>query len=582
MQPIGQSSDALLQKARSVLKSVFGYESFRGGQESVILALLSGRDTLGVMPTGQGKSLCYQIPALMLPGLTLVISPLIALMKDQVDSLKKLGLPADMLSSQTSLGAAQKIFLELYQHKLKLLFVSPERLANKNFIVALQRVPISLVAVDEAHCISEWGYDFRPSYQKISDGISNLTPTKPTVLALTATATDEVLSDIKRFLNLREPHLYIGGFERTNVSLSCFQVENKRQKLLDVLSKVDGAAMVYTMSRTLAEETAKLLRQKGIDATFYHAGLSDHERNEIQEDYFANHYRVICATSAFGMGINKPDVRVVIHLELPETLEAYYQEAGRAGRDGKKSYAVLLWSPSDVEKRRYLLDNNFPTESDVRALYKMLIDSSLSSRTVVLAREALLKKLSETGDKHFNSMKLDTALGVLAKHQVVRKLADDADDETLEILISRDDLELRVSSAKDELELKVYEQILRSFGSACFGRKESFRLKSFSEKAMLTPSQTLSVLQRWHQAGIAELVSEELLSLQVEWYPPNRVPIDWKLLARRRENALRKFQSVVRYAEFSQCRRNFILDYFGEARYSERCGICDNCLGRHR
>ncbi len=572
----------LAAKALAVLKNVFGYDAFRGGQESVILSLLSGRDTLGVMPTGQGKSLCYQVPALILPGVTLVISPLIALMKDQVDSLRVRGIPAAALNSQTSPGAAQKIFLELRHETLKLLFIAPERLQSPSFIQAMRGVQVSLVAVDEAHCISEWGYDFRPSYQKITAGLAQLgLPKRPTMLALTATATEEVLEDIRTYLELQHPHLYIGGFERPNLSLSVFQLENKRQKLLEILQKVSGPAMVYTMSRQLAEETAKFLLQHGISATYYHAGLRDEERTRIQEAYFKNAYRVICATNAFGMGINKPDVRVVVHLEPPETLEAYYQEAGRAGRDGKKSFAVLLFSKSDLERRRYFLENSFLSRAEVETIFKEL--RTLGPH-IEMAHETFLDMLYEKYGKTFNRIKLDAALELLEQYGIVHNRSSEVGSESLRVRISRSDFDALRQRSKDNAEKKVLEQILRSFGSVSFDRTIAFSLETFAQKAGMSTAETLHVFQTLHQRGILEFSSKDWLSLTVlaAQLLPKKLPIDWELLARRRQAALKRFRNIERYLHYTLCRRNFILDYFGEARYTEKCGICDNCLGRHQ
>lgn len=575
------STDALRAKALAVLNTVFGYDTFRGGQESVILSLLSGRDTLGVMPTGQGKSICYQLPALILPGITLVISPLIALMKDQVDTLRARGVPAAALNSQTSVGAAQKIFLELRQQTLKLLFIAPERLQNTQFIQAMQGAPISLVAVDEAHCISEWGYDFRPSYQKIAAGLAGLNlPKRPTMLALTATATEEVLEDIKTYLELQNPHLYIGGFERPNLSLSVFELENKRQKLLEVLQAVPGAAMVYTMSRQLCEETAHFLSQHGIAATYYHAGLSDEARTRIQDAYFQNRWRVICATSAFGMGINKPDVRVVVHLEPPETLEAYYQEAGRAGRDGKKAFAVLLFSKSDLDRRRYFLEQSFFSRDDVEILFKELRTHGIE---LEIGREELLDTLHEKYGARFGSVKLEAIIDLLERHNLVVRHSGTEQTEWLKWHLERTDFDARLQAAHGT-ERKILEQVLRSFGNACFGNSVWFSLERFAEKAGVTVADALLHFQRWQKLRLCDFQSRELLSLTIlaPHLLPKKLPIDWELLKRRHHAALKRFRAVERYLYYNLCRRNFILDYFGEARYTEKCGICDNCLGRHR
>lgn len=585
-QPYAPEDEALLSRARGLLRYLFGYDSFRGEQEKVILSLLKGKDTLAIMPTGQGKSLCYQIPAQLFSGLTLVISPLIALMKDQVDSLKAIGYPAAAINSQTSAGAVQRAFLEIYQGKLKALFVAPERLETKSFISAMQGVDISLVAIDEAHCISEWGYDFRPSYQRIAEGISAISPRKrPIMLALTATATEEVIEDIQTFLNLQSPTVIVGGFERPNLSLSIFALENKRQKLLQILNAVQGAAMVYTMSRKLAEETATFLQRRGVSATYYHAGLSDEERSRIQDAFFKNEFRVVCATNAFGMGVNKPDVRVVVHLELPETIESYYQEAGRAGRDGKKSYAVLLYSPRDIEKGDYLLAQSYPTREEVEFVFDELRKrlGRSASPTLTTPRQDLLGALQRQFGKSFGSIKLDAALDILANASLIERLDGEGEMESLQVIASRETLMEWVESGRNAVQKQIFEQLLRSFGNECFSTMVQFSLSQFAFKAGVEQNEALKTFQEWGQAGLVEFQSGELVSLAMlaPNLRPKKLPIDWRAIERRKSVAEKKFRSIKNYIRYPKCRRNYILDYFGETRYSERCGICDNCLGRH-
>lgn len=552
----------------------------------MILSLLKGKDTLAIMPTGQGKSLCYQIPAQLFSGLTLVVSPLIALMKDQVDSLKAIGYPAAAINSQTSLGAIQRTFLEIYQGKLKVLFVAPERIETKSFVTAMQGVPISLVAVDEAHCISEWGYDFRPSYQRIAEGIAAISPNKrPIMLALTATATKEVVEDIQTFLQLQSPSVIVGGFERTNLSLSVFALENKRQKLLQILNAVEGAAMVYTMSRKLAEETASFLQQYGIKATYYHAGLSDEERSRIQDAFFKNDYRVVCATNAFGMGVNKTDVRVVVHLELPETIESYYQEAGRAGRDGKKSYAVLLYSPRDIEKGDYLISQSYPSKADVELTYNELRTRLGKSETQHLTaeRQLLINALQAKRGKSFSALKFDASLDMLEQAGIIERVHSDLERELLRVTVHREVIAEWVERSRSTVQQTVFEQLLRSFGNECFSTSVQFELAQFAFKAGTDPKIALKVFQEWHLAGLVQFHSGELVSvtLLAPYLNPKQLPIDWKAIERRKKVAERKFQSIKNYIRYTKCRRNYILDYFGETRYTERCGICDNCLNRH-
>ena len=354
---------------RALLKRYFGHSTFRGGQEALIDAILSGRDVLGVMPTGGGKSICYQLPALMLPGLSIVVSPLISLMKDQVAALTEAGIPAAFINSSLSLEQLRETYASAASGQYKLLYVAPERLETQSFLSLCARQPISLVAVDEAHCISQWGQDFRPSYLKIADFIGAL-PARPVLAAFTATATQQVRADIIGHLHLQSPLLNITGFDRPNLY---FDVQHPTSKLAAVWHLVQERAaksgIVYCNTRAGVERVCEFLNDKGIAATRYHAGLSEEERRENQDDFRFDRKTVMVATNAFGMGIDKSNVSFVIHCNMPKSLEAYYQEAGRAGRDGAPGECILLYAPGDVQTAKFLIQNggNDDLEPDVRA-----------------------------------------------------------------------------------------------------------------------------------------------------------------------------------------------------------------------
>ncbi|MDX2128229.1 MAG: ATP-dependent DNA helicase RecQ [Chloroherpetonaceae bacterium] len=592
------SRENLKTKALEVLYKFFGYREFRGGQESIILEVLSKHDVLGVMPTGQGKSVCYQVPAFVLTGTAIVISPLLALMKDQVDGLKARNYPAEALTSQTPPAQSTKIISDLEEGKVKLLFVSPERLQNERFQLLLRSISISFIAVDEAHCISEWGYDFRPSYQAIGSTLSKIFPSKrPNIVALTATATQEVLQDIQKFLSLFNPFFYVGGFERTNLSLSIFEVENKRAKLMQILKAVPGSAIVYSMSRKLAEETAFYLNQNGYRAAFYHAGLPDEKRAEIQDGFFSGKYPIICSTNAFGMGINKTDVRVVIHLEPPDTLEAYYQEAGRAGRDGKKSYAVLLFQEADIERRKVLVSSATPTARQALCLYQMIaswykpntpkpLKLHLAGDLFSVPRDFLSEMLHKVHPLDFPSDSfppIDAIFSFLERMGLLKNHTSNAEGEKLHFFVSRESMEEYLQRPTLPSEHKVFQAILRYFSHSVFLESKPFSLASFSEKSGIPASISVEVFQHWRSINMAHFEAQDLLEAELLRLPTPEILNDarWQFLDQRRTVILKKLAAVSSYIHYQRCRRNYLLDYFGEAYYTERCGICDNCLGRH-
>lgn len=348
----------LLKKAKDLLRSYFGYEQFRQGQDVIIQHVLGGHDTLGIMPTGGGKSVCYQIPSLMLRGITLVISPLISLMKDQVDALEKLGIPSTYINSSISDEEMRERLSGVYHGKFKLIYIAPERLESPSFLRLLRQVHISLIAVDEAHCISQWGHDFRPSYLKIQKLIAGIRP-KPVVLALTATATLQVREDIRQLLHIREKHVVVTGFARENLHFHVVKGQDRDLFLMDYLKKNSGqAGIIYAATRKEVERLQRQLAGKGIKAGKYHAGMSETARSQYQEQFLYDDIQVMVATNAFGMGINKSNVRFVIHYNLPGNLEAYYQEAGRAGRDGVDSDCILLFSPQDSHTQSFLIEQS--------------------------------------------------------------------------------------------------------------------------------------------------------------------------------------------------------------------------------
>lgn len=345
-----------------ILKKYFGYDSFRNGQEQLIDAVISGRDVFGIMPTGAGKSMCYQIPALMLSGITLVISPLISLMKDQVAALNQAGVYAAYLNSSLTQGQYFKALGFAKSGKYKIIYVAPERLLTESFLDFAMNADISFISVDEVHCVSQWGQDFRPSYLKIVDFVQRLKK-RPVIGAFTATATTEVKNDVIKILKLREPKIVTTGFDRKNLSFFVKHTKDKKAELFKILREhYDESGIIYCITRKLVEEVYDALSDRGIEAAKYHAGMTDEERIRNQEAFTSDRARIMVATNAFGMGIDKPDVRFVIHYNMPKNMESYYQEAGRAGRDGEKSDCYLIYSPQDVHTNRYFIENNRENE----------------------------------------------------------------------------------------------------------------------------------------------------------------------------------------------------------------------------
>jgi ATP-dependent DNA helicase RecQ len=348
----------MLEEASRVLQKVYGYPEFREGQKMIITSLLEGKDTLGIMPTGGGKSICYQVPSLLMDGVTLVISPLISLMKDQVDALTSLGVPATFINSTLGAKEVEQRMQGAMQGKYKLLYIAPERLESDRFRARMHALNLSFIAIDEAHCVSQWGHDFRPSYVSIAPFIQDL-PNRPIVAAFTATATAEVTEDIARLLNLRDPDVYINGFSRDNLELTILRGENKRDYILNFVKEhTHQPGIIYAATRKDVEDLCEHLRKKGFAAGKYHAGLTDEERSFNQEAFLYDDIRVMVATNAFGMGIDKSNVRYVIHYNMPKNMEAYYQEAGRAGRDGDPSACILLFSAQDIMTQKFLIEQN--------------------------------------------------------------------------------------------------------------------------------------------------------------------------------------------------------------------------------
>jgi ATP-dependent DNA helicase RecQ len=559
-----------------ILKQYWGFNAFRPLQEDIINTVLDGKDTLALMPTGGGKSLCYQVPAMAQEGMCLVISPLIALMKDQVENLRKKNITAFAIYSGMSRKEVINTFKVATESNCKFLYVSPERLETNLFKEYLPGLNITLIAVDEAHCISQWGYDFRPPYLRIA-ALREEMPNVP-VLALTASATPDVQKDITDKLEFSNHQIFRQSFERPNLSYSNFKVDSKINKIIEILRKVPGTGIVYCKSRKRTKEISELLQLQNISSDFYHAGLVQEERNKKQEAWINNKIRVIVCTNAFGMGIDKPDVRTVIHADVPDCLENYYQEAGRAGRDGKTSYAVLLYDERDIHELEGMAALRFPTQEDIRNVYQSVANylqiptGAGEYQYYDFDISDLLKKFKLTSHITLYSLKALEQEGWLAFNEQTFL------SSSAMFTCSKNYLyEFEIAHPQLEPIMKV---LLRAY-EGIFDYPASISEKMIAglmKKEVEDVKKQLSTLQ---QFGIIEYTRQkdtpQLLFLRNR-IKSEDISINMIAYNKRKEQFQRRMKQMVNYVnEEMGCRSRIIGSYFGDTNIRP-CGICDNCL----
>jgi len=566
-----------LETTNQILKKYWGYDSFRSLQEDIINAVLEGKDTLALLPTGGGKSICFQVPAMAKDGLCLVISPLIALMKDQVENLQKRAIPAIAIYSGMSFFEVKKTLQNVIHGHYKFLYVSPERLETNLFLEHLASMDISLIAVDEAHCISQWGYDFRPPYTRIASLRERL-PGVP-ILALTASATKEVQDDIcDKLAFKKEAKRFQQSFERANLSYSVFNVASKQNKLLEILNNVKGSAIVYCKSRKHTKDIAELLTMNGISANNYHAGLSSEERNKRQESWINNTTTVITCTNAFGMGIDKPDVRVVVHYDVPDCLENYYQEAGRAGRDGKKSYAVLLYSDKEIEDLKLQSDIRFPKEAEIKKVYTAFMNYLQVAAGGGEWTNYDFDMAEFTSAFKINILNATYAIKALEQEDIISYNEVFFKPSTLTFTTTREQLE------EFEKRLPQYEPLIKGLLRSYEGILDfptiiyESRLAKFIRKKQDEVTQQLIELK---QQGIVDYAPQkekpQMTLLQNRMYNDS-FTINLENFLKRKDTFEIRVAAIVNYiGETVVCRSMVIANYFN-APISKRCGICDNCL----
>jgi len=573
------ASDALAS-ARRLLNDRFGYPDFRPGQTQAVESVLAGRDTLVILPTGGGKSLCYQVPALVLDGLTVVISPLISLMKDQVDALEARGLPATYLNSTLSQSEISARMARVQRGEIKLLYLAPERFDLGRSAERLRDIGVTLLAVDEAHCISEWGHDFRPSYLRVKDVRARLG--NPPTVALTATATPEVREDIARQLELRDPTVVITGFDRTNLSYHVIPAKNdaaKDETMVELLREHlsthrDGVAIVYASTRKTVERIAGVLTKAKLPALGYHAGLDDEHRADVQEAFMSERVRIIVATNAFGMGIDKPNVRLVVHHAMPGTLEAYYQEAGRAGRDRLPATAILLHAFPDRFTHEFFIKSALPERETIAAVYAAL--QRLADRSGLVEADAAA--IAATAKGKVSDREAESALRLLMRAGAVAVADASRTQVHVRLLATPERIKAELNSQEHGLALELLRSLWkRSRGQLHRGIVADLDALPPGLGGAMGASSLLDDLQSrqmlvWKRLGEGITLTEASRALD-EW------PVDWAGLERRRGGELRKLEAVQQYAYTKSCRRAFVLRYFGDPAAKPRCDNCDRCQG---
>ena len=565
--------------AHSILHRFWGYQQFRPLQEDIVTSIAAGRDTLALLPTGGGKSICFQVPAMMQEGLCLVVTPLIALMKDQVENLNKRGIPAFAIYAGMQTRDVEKVLALAREGEIKFLYVSPERLQSKRFQWYCEVLPVRLIAVDEAHCISQWGYDFRPAYLQIAT-IREHFPAAP-ILALTATATPKVREDICKQLQLRNPAVFVKSFARSNLSYSAVEEEGKLGRMKQILERVPGSAVIYCRNRRQTKDIAGMLVAQGISASYYHAGLSATERAARQEAWIGNETRVMVCTNAFGMGIDKPDVRMVIHADVPDSVEAYYQEAGRAGRDEEKAYAVLLYNERDLEELKARIPLQFPTLVEIKAVYQAIVNYL----QVPVGAEGVYYDF-DINDfvKRFgvNITVAFSALRILEQEGVWQLSESVYLPSKAEFVTNRDAL-FEYEERHPDLE-PIIQTLLRTY-EGIFDNPVPIFEKQIARIMRVDEEDVIHDLHLLHNQALLRYYprkDQPQLCFLEERLPTQHLRVNMALLEERRKAMEARIEAVSAYARNSnQCRTQQLVAYFGE-KDAKPCGVCDVCVKKEK
>ncbi|MDX1641130.1 MAG: ATP-dependent DNA helicase RecQ [Balneolaceae bacterium] len=573
------TENSLFEKAEKALQKYWGFPSFRKGQDKAIQSVLSGNDTLVLFPTGGGKSLCYQVPAVVQEGLTVVISPLIALMQDQVEQLNRVGIRSTFINSTLPYHEVEQRLVNARNGMYKLIYVAPERLSTELWNAEQSDLNIELVAIDEAHCISEWGHDFRPSYREIRKNLEEL-PDQTKWIALTATATPEVKKDILESLQFDDPVVVTGGFKRENLHWWVSKTEKKRTMLKKTVKKAAnlGSGIVYASTRRDCEEWADYFTTHGINTKTYHAGLDSATRQQVQKEWIEGAVPLVVATNAFGMGIDKADCRYVVHYTIPFSLEAYYQEAGRAGRDGEISYPVLIYKESDVDYLKNRVEKNYPDRETLQKVYNGICDElDLAVGTQQESPEEIhLENISKR--IQVSASQISTSINLLQRLDVLTQIDLYEPRVGVRFIVNSDYLLNFIDDSEAE-KGNFLDLFFRQFGPQVFSEIQYLNVSYLTEKLEITSNQLFKALKVFaeHDQILTFKWQEDVKLIQIKEARTKKLRIDTDRAYHYRDILLKKIDYMARYASTNACREVFLRHYFGETD-CEPCGTCDNCV----
>lgn len=567
------------------LEKLFGYSNFRPGQKEIIETILNRQNVLAILPTGAGKSICYQLPALISERFSIVVSPLIALMKDQVDSIKINPNPAAFINSAMSFKESEETLRNISFGKIKILYLAPEKLENRQFAERIKSLNPNFIFIDEAHCISEWGHNFRPGYTKIKEftdylGVKNIS-------AFTATATPEVAKDIVEQLGLVEPKIFVRGFERDNISINIIKTKKKKENCLQILAEHGTPAIVYTSSRKRAEAISEFLLMNKIKSTYYHAGLLPEVRKKVQEDFINNKTSVICATNAFGMGIDKGDIRLVLHYNAPGSIENYYQEIGRAGRDGKPSHAYLLYDDSDMDIHKYFIRNSYPDKETIMGIYDSICDFGKVAVGNITSKEIPidLDFIKITTQKQISRGIVYSALNSLEGGGYLKLISDLERKDSIQFLMDKTRLRNFVKLTENIFFKEIILYLLRNFSKEIFLKEVRVSVTEISKETNIIINElteSLTILDNFGIISFYQSLSKDSARMLSPRISSKDLKLNFKRINESFLNQHTKVEKMSQLIYTTDCRFKFILNYFGETNSDYHCGQCDNCTTRTR